>query len=50
VQKLLGHTDVAITAKFYTDATVEDLRVAMEATSPREISPAPTAIEQIEKK
>jgi len=33
VQKLLGHTDIAITAKFYTDATLEDLRGAMEATA-----------------
>lgn len=33
VQKLLGHTDIAITAKFYTDATLEDLRAAMETTA-----------------
>jgi len=33
VQKLLGHTDIAITAKFYTDATLEDLRSAMELTT-----------------
>lgn len=38
VQKLLGHTDIATTAKFYTDATLEDLRAGMEATSS---SPAP---------
>lgn len=38
VQVLLGHTDIAVTAKFYTDATVEDLRAAMEATAPREIA------------
>lgn len=39
VQKLLGHTDIATTAKFYTDATLEDLRAGMEATS----APAPIA-------
>jgi integrase len=33
VQKLLGHTDIAITARFYTDATLEDLRSAMELTA-----------------
>lgn len=33
VQKLLGHTDIAITAKFYTDATIEDLRAGMETTA-----------------
>jgi integrase len=33
VQKILGHTDIAITAKFYTDATIEDMRSAMEATA-----------------
>jgi integrase len=32
-QKLLGHSDIAITAKFYTDALLEDLRGAMEQTS-----------------
>lgn len=32
-QKLLGHSDIAITAKFYTDATLEDLRGAMETTA-----------------
>ncbi|MCK1460931.1 tyrosine-type recombinase/integrase [Bradyrhizobium sp. 2] len=37
VQKILGHTDIAITAKFYTDATVEDMRAAMEATAPRQV-------------
>lgn len=42
VQKLLGHTDIATTAKFYTDATLEDLRAGMEATS----SPAPAIAEQ----
>jgi hypothetical protein len=30
---LLGHTDIAITAKFYTDATLDDLRDAMETTA-----------------
>jgi integrase len=33
VQKLLGHSDIAITARFYTDATLEDLRGAMETTA-----------------
>ncbi|MFK4622532.1 tyrosine-type recombinase/integrase [Bradyrhizobium diazoefficiens] len=32
VQTLLGHADIKTTATFYTDATVEDLRQAMEAT------------------
>lgn len=46
VQKILGHTDIAITAKFYTDATVEDMRAAMEATAPRQIEQTkPKAIE-----
>jgi len=40
VQKILGHTDIAITARFYTDATLEDMRAAMEATAPREIAAA----------
>ena len=48
VQKILGHTDIAITAKFYTDATVEDMRAAMEATAPREIEA--TEQQAIEKK
>lgn len=33
VQKILFHTDIAITAKFYTDATIDDMRAAMEAGS-----------------
>ncbi|HEX7883049.1 MAG TPA: site-specific integrase, partial [Afipia sp.] len=33
VQKQLGHSTVAITSEFYTDATLEDLRAAMEATA-----------------
>ncbi|WP_441280117.1 tyrosine-type recombinase/integrase [Bradyrhizobium sp. 63_E2_N1_3] len=41
VQKILGHTDIAITAKFYTDATVEDMRAAMEATAPRQVEQTP---------
>lgn len=45
VQKLLGHTDIAVTAKFYTDATVEDLRQAMEATGAQETVETP-AIEK----
>lgn len=44
VQKLLGHTDIAITAKFYTDATLEDLRAGMETTAAA--TPAPALIEQ----
>jgi integrase len=43
VQKLLGHTDIAITAKFYTDATLEDLRAGMETTAAAQ--PAPLQIE-----
>lgn len=46
VQKILGHSDIAITAKFYTDATVEDMRAAMEATAPREIAAEPKLIEK----
>jgi integrase len=41
VQKILGHTDIAITAKFYTDANVEDMRAAMDATAPRQVEAAP---------
>ena len=33
VQKILGHSDIAITAKFYTDATIDDMRNAMETTA-----------------
>ena len=44
VQKLLGHTDIAITAKFYTDATLEDLRGAMETTAQAQPA-APTLLE-----
>lgn len=33
VQKQLGHSTIAITSEFYTDATLEDLRAAMEATA-----------------
>jgi integrase len=46
VQKILGHTDIAITAKFYTDATLEDMRAAMEATAPRQIEPSAKQLEQ----
>jgi integrase len=31
-QKLLGHSDISTTSRFYTDALVEDVRAAMEAT------------------
>jgi site-specific recombinase XerD len=48
VQKILGHTDIAITAKFYTDATLEDMRAAMEATAPRAVEA--TELKAIEKK
>ncbi|MET4716296.1 integrase [Bradyrhizobium japonicum] len=48
VQKILGHTDIAITAKLYTDATVEDMRAAMEATAPRTVEQIPP--KAIEKK
>jgi integrase len=48
VQKILGHADIAITAKFYTDATLEDMRGAMETTAAAEpaaplLLPAPKA-------
>jgi integrase len=33
VQGILGHSDIAITAKFYTDALVDDMRAAMETTA-----------------
>jgi integrase len=36
-QKLLGHTDIAIVAKFYIDVTVEDLRAAMESISAQNV-------------
>jgi integrase len=40
VQTLLGHADIKTTATFYTDATVEDLRAAMEQThGAREVAP-----------
>jgi site-specific recombinase XerD len=45
VQKILGHTDIAITAKFYTDATVDDMRSAMEATAFRALKPLPVESE-----
>ena len=32
-QKLLGHSDISTTAKFYTDALVDDVRAAMETTA-----------------
>jgi len=32
-QKLLGHSDISTTARFYTDALVDDIRDAMEATA-----------------
>lgn len=33
VQKQLGHSDIATTARFYTDALVDDIRAAMELTA-----------------
>jgi hypothetical protein len=32
VQKLLGHTDIKITAEFYADVLVEDIRAGMDRT------------------
>ena len=31
-QRLLGHSDIATTSRFYVDALVDDVRDAMEAT------------------
>ena len=36
VQTLLGHSTIAITAEFYANVTVEDVRAAMEATATAE--------------
>jgi integrase len=36
VQQLLGHTEIKTTATFYTAALVDDLRNAMEETTPQE--------------
>ena len=35
-QELLGHSDIAITAKFYANVMVEDVRDALEATAARQ--------------
>jgi integrase len=32
-QRLLGHSDISTTSRFYVDALVEDVRTAMEATA-----------------
>ena len=32
-QRLLGHSDISTTSRFYVDALVEDVRAAMEATA-----------------
>ncbi|MBN8983312.1 MAG: site-specific integrase [Rhizobiales bacterium] len=40
-QVLLGHTDVAITAKFYTHVLLEDVRAAMETTAAATPQPKP---------
>jgi len=57
-QRLLGHSDIATTSRFYVDALVDDVRDAMEATSRHQaakrdakearevnVSPAKTAAE-----
>lgn len=46
VQGILGHSDIAITAKFYTDAIVDDMRAAMETTAAAKplALPAPKAV------
>ena len=46
VQTLLGHSTIAITAEFFANETVEDVRAAMEATATAE----PTALPQLEVK
>jgi site-specific recombinase XerD len=46
VQTLLGHSTIAITAEFYANVTVEDVRAAMEATAAAE----PTELLAIEQK
>jgi site-specific recombinase XerD len=43
VQTLLGHSTIAITAEFYANVTVEDVRAAMEATAAAE----PIALPQL---
>jgi len=37
-QELLGHSDIAITAKFYANVMIEDVRAAMEMTSAAQTS------------
>jgi integrase len=37
-QLLLGHSDIAITAKFYANVAVEDVRAAMETTAASEMA------------
>jgi len=49
VQELLGHTEIKTTATFYTAALVDDLRDAMEETTPREIE-APNPMDKKEGK
>lgn len=39
-QLLLGHADIAITAKFYTHVMLEDVRAAMETTAAATTAPA----------
>jgi hypothetical protein len=41
-----SHTDIAITAKFYTDATVDDMRSAMETTASSTLKPRPRNLKQ----
>jgi integrase len=38
VQRLLRHSEISTTAKFYTDTTMEDLRAGLEATESRKNS------------
>jgi integrase len=43
VQQLLGHSEIGITAQFYANVLVEDVRAALEATSERP-APAPRPV------
>ncbi len=42
-QMLLGHKDIAITAKFYTHVLLKDVRAAMETTAAATPAPKPAA-------
>lgn len=52
VQRLLRHTEISTTAKFYTDTTMEDLRAGLEATESRKNSQTglPTGIKSLKGK